>query len=90
MQDQARFRRFKDGCPFYRENWITAADEPVDPAVLYEIYCLRNVPPLTQKEQDKCMRGRFGCWRLAADLKPPRRPSSTPDTAWPAAADSPG
>jgi hypothetical protein len=84
VEDQARFRRFKDGCPFYRENWVNSGEaHPDADIVLYEIYCLRDRPPVTQEEQDKCMRGRHGCWRLTPDLKPPRRPSRHPETAWP-------
>jgi hypothetical protein len=52
--------------------------------VLYEIYCLKDLPPVTQEDQDKCMRSRFGCWRLAPDLKPPRRPCRHAEEAWPA------
>lgn len=67
VEDRPHWRRHKDACPFYRENWI-ATDQPMlDEAgdtVLYEIYCLKDTPPVTIQEQDKCFRSRRLCWRL--------------------------
>jgi len=69
VEDQARFRRHKGACPFYRENWINSGD-PRDPrereVVLYEIYCLKDTPPITAEEQNRCMHSPRACWRLAA------------------------
>jgi len=67
MEDQARFRRHKGGCPFYRENWIHSGDirDPEErEIVLYEIYCLKDTPPVTIEEQERCMRSPHICWRL--------------------------
>jgi hypothetical protein len=92
VRDQDRFRRFKTGCPYYRENWVVACEQAVADGgeiVLYEIYCLRDLPPVTQEDQDKCLRSRYGCWRLSKNLKPPTRPCDHPETAWPAAAGQP-
>ena len=69
MEDQARFRRHKGACPFYRENWINSGnlDDPKErEVVLYEIYCLKDTPPVTMAEQQRCMRSAHVCWRLAA------------------------
>ena len=41
MEDQARFRRHRGACPFYRENWVNSGDEARPEAreiVLYETY----------------------------------------------------
>jgi hypothetical protein len=69
VEDQARFRRHKGACPFYRENWVNSGDmEDVEEreVVLYEIYCLKDTPPLTAVEQDRCMSSPRMCWRLKA------------------------
>ena len=67
MEDRPHWRRHKGACPFYRENWIVA-DAPVvneyGEQVLYEIYCLKDTPPLTLQEQEKCFRSPRLCWRL--------------------------
>jgi hypothetical protein len=69
MEDQARFRRHKGACPLYRENWVNSGD--IEDAgerevVLYEIYCLKDTPPVTMDEQDRCMHSPHICWRLKA------------------------
>jgi hypothetical protein len=67
MEDQARFRRHKGACPFYRENWVNSGDvaySDTKEVVLYEIYCLNDTPPLTALEQDRCMHSPHMCWRL--------------------------
>ncbi|HZR97862.1 MAG TPA: hypothetical protein VFE37_04095 [Chloroflexota bacterium] len=33
--------------------------------LLYQIICLQNTPPENQAEQDRCMKSRTRCWRLA-------------------------
>ena len=33
--------------------------------LLYQIICLQNTPPENQTEQDRCMKSRTRCWRLA-------------------------
>ncbi len=30
---------------------------------LDECYCLRDMPPLTLEEQERCMNSHSGCWR---------------------------
>jgi hypothetical protein len=67
MEDQARFRRHRGACPFYRENWVNSGDEARPEAreiVLYEIYCLQDTPPVTAEEQDRCMHSPRMCWRI--------------------------
>ncbi len=68
MDDQARFRRHKGACPFYRENWINSGDADAGEreVVLYEIYCLKGTPPITAQDQARCMKSAHACWRLAA------------------------
>ena len=66
MEDRPHWRRHKGACPFYRENWIVA-DRKVDEFgddVLYEIYCLKDTPPVTAAEQDNCFHSPRMCWRL--------------------------
>jgi hypothetical protein len=67
VRDQARFRRHKGACPFYRENWVNSGDlDDVQErdVVLYEVYCLKDTPPLTAGEQRLCMSSPHACWRL--------------------------
>lgn len=64
FEDQARFRRHKGACPYYRENW--ARDDQVTDrgeTLLYEIYCLKGWPPSTSEEQTSCMCALRSCWR---------------------------
>ncbi len=56
INDSLRLRRHRNACEHYRENWDT-----VD--CLYECYCLRDMPPLTLEEQERCMTSHSGCWR---------------------------
>lgn len=66
MDDRSHWRRHKGACPFYRENWVISEDtvDEHGEAVLYEVYCLKDTPPVTIKEQDKCLRSPRACWRL--------------------------
>lgn len=58
IRDSINLRRFPTGCEHYRENWTID-----DNSILYQIYCLRGTPPLTQGEQEKCLASKQGCWR---------------------------
>jgi hypothetical protein len=67
VEDRPHWRRHKGACPFYRENWIVSDPGPVDPSgetVLYEVYCLKDTPPVTIEEQDRCLTSPHVCWRL--------------------------
>jgi hypothetical protein len=68
IQDNPNWRRHKGACAHYRERW-TVADEPGDEGcrLLYQIFCLRNTPPLSAAEQERCMCASHGCWRLTGD-----------------------
>ena len=68
VEDRPHWRRHKGACPFYRENWIVDAGDadPSGETVLYEIYCLKDTPPVTIEEQDKCFHSPRVCWRLRA------------------------
>jgi hypothetical protein len=69
VDDRPHWRRHKGACPFYRENWIVSDAGDADPSgetVLYEIYCLKDTPPATSEEQDKCFNSPRVCWRLRA------------------------
>ncbi len=72
ISDQPRFRRHDGACPFYRENWLTADQRRnrKGELSLYEIYCLREMPPETVDEQVNCMASPEACWR---DKIPHRR-----------------
>ena len=62
--DEARFRRHKGACPYYRENWVQGDERTAQGEILlYEIYCLKGWPPETQAEQDRCMCSSVRCWR---------------------------
>ena len=66
--ESASWRKHKNACPFYRERWFPGNDvfagEP-----MYQVFCLKNTPPVTLDEQDKCFRSRTCCWRLAEQEK---------------------
>ena len=67
MEDRPHWRRHKGACPFYRENWVVSDRPVVDEygeQVLYEVYCLKDTPPVTLEEQEKCFRSARVCWRL--------------------------
>jgi len=32
---------------------------------MYQVFCMRNTPPETWDEQDKCLGSRTQCWRIA-------------------------
>ncbi len=58
----------------YRERWsvdFEAGDEGC--ALLYQIICLRDTPPVTSDEQDRCMKARTTCWRLEEPASAGRR-----------------
>jgi hypothetical protein len=62
--DEARFRRHKGACPYYRENWVHGEERTSQgEIVLYEIYCLKGWPPLSREDQDSCMASARCCWR---------------------------
>lgn len=64
FRDEARFRRHKGACPFYRENWVHGEERtPEGEVLLYEIYCLKGWPPASRDEQDACMGSTVCCWR---------------------------
>ena len=71
IRDNPNWRRFRHACVYYRERWDVEGSE-VDGdgrALLYQIICLQNTPPLRQEEQDLCMRKRKVCWRLSSERK---------------------
>lgn len=64
IQDEARFRRHKGACPYYRENWVHGEQRTSrGEIVLYEVYCLKGWPPTSREEQDSCMCSTQRCWR---------------------------
>lgn len=32
---------------------------------MYQVFCMKNTPPVTAEEQDKCFQSKTMCWRLA-------------------------
>jgi hypothetical protein len=64
IRDEARFRRHKGACPYYRENWVHGDERTHEGDVLlYEVYCLKGWPPVSNEEQNACMGARTCCWR---------------------------
>jgi len=57
IKDSNSYRRHRNGCRFYREDWSRED-------VLYISICLLDMPPETRDEEWKCMTSRRGCWRL--------------------------
>ena len=78
MEDRPHWRRHSDACPFYRENWVNPEHpefDDHDELVLYEIYCLKDTPPVTAAEQDLCFRSKHTCWRRHTSS--PREPAGS-------------
>lgn len=68
FQDEARFRRHRGACPYYRENWIHGEQRTPDgELLLYEVYCLKGWPPTSAEEQASCMCSTRRCWRNGED-----------------------
>lgn len=41
---------------------------------MYQVFCLKDTPPTTAEEQEKCFRSKTACWRLSQEAKKqPRR-----------------
>jgi hypothetical protein len=74
IQDNPNWHRHRNACTQYRERW-TVDDEAGDEgcALLYQIICLQNTPPITSEEQALCMQSRKTCWRLEAPETAGRR-----------------
>ena len=65
IKDNPNWRRYRHACIYYRERWAVDGEVGVDGrALLYQIICLQNTPPLLPEEQALCMRARKKCWRL--------------------------
>jgi hypothetical protein len=66
--ENSNWRKHKNACPFYRERWFPANDvmagEP-----MYQVFCMKNTPPVTSEEQDRCFRSKTCCWRLVEKKK---------------------
>ena len=60
--ENPNWRKHKNACPFYRERWFPCNDVLGEP--MYQVFCLKNTPPVTLEEQEKCFRSKTGCWRL--------------------------
>lgn len=62
--ENSNWRKHKNACPFYRERWFpgndVAAGEP-----MYQVFCMKGTPPITLEEQERCLRSKTCCWRLA-------------------------
>jgi len=68
FQDQARWRRHKGACPYYRENWVPGEQRTSQgDLLLYEVYCLKGWPPVSGDEQNLCMSSNRCCWRNQED-----------------------
>ncbi|MEO7003087.1 MAG: hypothetical protein ABI068_14845 [Ktedonobacterales bacterium] len=58
------WRKHHYGCPFYRERWFpNSMPELGEP--MYQVYCMKDTPPESWAEQEKCLSSRARCWRLA-------------------------
>lgn len=64
FEDKERYRRHKGACPYYRENWVQGEERtPQGEILLYEVYCLKGWPPVSEAEQNSCMASTRCCWR---------------------------
>ena len=39
---------------------------------MYQVFCLKGTPPITQEEQDKCFHSKTCCWRLTENTEKKR------------------
>src|SRR5262245_13855846 len=58
------WRQHKNGCPFYRER-LFPRDNLLAGEPLYQVFGMKDTPPLTNEEQEKCLQSKYQCWRLA-------------------------
>ncbi|HLY67159.1 MAG TPA: hypothetical protein VKU60_16605 [Chloroflexota bacterium] len=65
IDDRNSFRRHENACCFYRERWIPEDGRRNENGelVLYEVYCLQDMPPVSAEEQALCFQRRNTCWR---------------------------
>ena len=85
IRDEARFRRHKGACPYYRENWVHGDQRnPQGEIVLYEVYGLKGWPPESREEQDSCMCATMRCWRNSESHKVSPEESARSRTRQPA------
>lgn len=65
IDDRNSFRKHEHACCFYRERWLPGEAQLNDRGelVLYEVYCLQDMPPSTPEEQALCFQHRNTCWR---------------------------
>jgi hypothetical protein len=77
--ENCNWRRHKNACPFYRERWFpgndVAAGEP-----MYQVFCMKNTPPVTFEEQERCLHSKTSCWRLANKRQAKAEESSNEET----------
>jgi hypothetical protein len=73
--ESSNWRKHKNACPFYRERWFPGNDimagEP-----MYQVFCMKDTPPLTTDEGDRCLHSKSCCWRLS-EQKPAQEQTST-------------
>jgi hypothetical protein len=61
--ENSNWRKHKNACPFYRERWFPCNDV-VAGEPMYQVFCLKNTPPVTAEEQEKCFNSKTSCWRF--------------------------
>ena len=71
------WRHHRHGCPQYRERWFPYSN-PDAGEPMYQVFCMRNTPPETWDEQDKCLSSRAECWRLT-EARRAARPTNGDD-----------
>ena len=80
--ENSNWRKHKNACPFYRERWFPCNDvfagEP-----MYQVFCMKGTPPITLEEQDRCLRSKSCCWRLAKKQQATAEHSAAEETASP-------
>lgn len=76
--ENSNWRKHKNACPFYRERWFPCNDVAGEP--MYQVFCLKNTPPITAEEQEKCFRSKTRCWRLAGKQRSEQAEAETAST----------
>jgi hypothetical protein len=43
---------------------------------MYQVFCMKDTPPVTSEEQERCLRSKTCCWRLVGKQKNREQQSS--------------
>jgi hypothetical protein len=77
--ESPNWRKHKNACPFYRERWFPSSDVAAGEP-MYQVFCMKDTPPVTLEEQERCLRSKTCCWRLAQGQQARTKQSAKEET----------